>query len=113
MSKIIKKEYVPLAQNDTKATHLLCEVYYHLGGLNLFTYKEEARGYYISVSPVEREKKDGYTMESCVAFSGLKKCIKEVARQSKKAEKEALEAAQEEMKSLVDHVCAKNRIEAL
>ena len=42
--EIIKK-YLPLKQNDAGCTHLKVELYYHLGGCNMFTYRNEARGY--------------------------------------------------------------------
>ena len=67
-------------ESDTKTTHIKCEVYYSKGGVNYFTYKNEARGYYMSVTPVER--KNGF--ESFIAFTGCKTCILPVARQSKK-----------------------------
>ena len=94
----IKKEY--LNTNKDK-TFLKCELYYSLGGMNYFTGRTEARGYYVSVSPVERETRDyGVTMESYTAFSGWKKCVVECARKGKKAEAQALaayEAAKQEM----------------
>lgn len=89
----IKKEY--LNTNKDK-TFLKCELYYSLGGMNYFTGRTEARGYYVSVSPVERG--DGW--ESYTAFSGWKKCVVECARKGKKAEAKALEvydAAKQEM----------------
>lgn len=89
----IKKEY--LNTNKDK-TFLKCELYYSLGGMNYFTGKAEARGYYVSVSPVERS--NGW--ESYTAFSGWKKCVVECARKGKKAEAKALEvyeAAKQEM----------------
>lgn len=89
----IKTEY--LNTNKDK-TFLKCELYYSLGGMNYFTSRNEARGYYVSVSPVERG--DGW--ESYTAFSGWKKCVVECARKGKKAEAKALEvyeAAKQEM----------------
>lgn len=86
----IKKEYIKTNQENQ---FLKCELYYSLGGMNYFTYKNDARGYYVSVSPVERETRDyGVTMESYTAFSGWKKCVVECARKGKKAEAKALEA---------------------
>lgn len=89
----IKKEYL---NTNKEKTFLKCELYYSLGGMNYFTGKTEARGYYVSVSPVERG--DGW--ESYTAFSGWKKCVVECARKGKKAEAKALEvyeAAKQEM----------------
>lgn len=59
--------------------------YYRKDGMNYFTYKTEARGYYLSVMPVERAR--GF--ESFTAFTGFKVLLKEVTRASKKAEAEA------------------------
>ena len=59
--------------------------YYKKDSMNYFTYKTEARGYYLSVTPVERAR--GF--ESFVAFTGFKVLLKEVTRASKKAEAEA------------------------
>lgn len=80
----IKKEYL---NTNKEKTFLKCELYYSLGGMNYFTGRTEARGYYVSVSPVERS--NGW--ESYTAFSGWKKCVVECARKGKKAETKALE----------------------
>lgn len=82
------KKYIELKQNNT-ATHLKVEVYYKLGGINYCTYKQEPRGYYLSVSPVTLERGPGYTMETYRAFSGVKQILKTVTRKSAKAEAEA------------------------
>lgn len=89
----IMKTYKKIKANDDNVTHIKCELYYDLGGYNVFSYKEEPRGYYVSTSPVTRGEVDGYVMESYVAFSGYKKCIHEVKRRSKKAEEKAKEIA--------------------
>ena len=83
--------YYPIKNRNGKATHLKAEIYYALGGHNVFTYKNESRGYYISVSPVERSDKYGYMMESYTAFTGLKQCVLEVQRKSAKKLAEAIE----------------------
>lgn len=77
--------------NNPNATHLKAEIYYSLGGMNYFTYKNERRGYYMSISPVVRERIDYGTMESYTAFSGLKQCVLEVQRKSQKKMNEAVE----------------------
>ena len=59
--------------------------YYKKDTMNYFTCKTEARGYYLSVTPVERAR--GF--ESFEAFTGFKVLLKEVTRASKKAEAEA------------------------
>lgn len=85
----IKKFYK--VKNNPNVTHLKAEVYYNLGGTNVFTYKNEARGYYMSISPVKREDRGGYVMESYTAFTGLKQLVVPVQRKSQKKLAEAVE----------------------
>ena len=101
------KKYIELEANAA-ATHLKIEVYYHLGGYNCFTAKSENRGYYLSISPVTRSNRDGFTFESYTAFSGIKQCVKTVARKSATAEREAEEKAARIEKMLIEWVCDKN-----
>lgn len=86
----VKKEYIPAKGENM---FLKVELYYSLGGVNMFTYKNEARGYYLSVSPVEREKIDGFGgfMESYTAFTGVKVLVHPCAKKGKTAESKALE----------------------
>lgn len=99
-----------IIENPTKyATHLRIDLYYHKGGYNCFTHKEEKRGYYISVSPVAR---DGF-LESYTCFTGTKQLIKEVQRKSEKAYKTALESINEFLPGLIDYVCKENKIEVI
>lgn len=86
-SNYIKKEYIPTKEQNK---YIKCELYYSLGGMNYFSYKQEQRGYYVSVCPVERENRGGYVMESFTAFSGVKMLVTACARKSKKAEQDAL-----------------------
>ena len=104
------KKYIELQEKTRNATHLLIELRYNLGGFNYFTYKEEPRGYYLSVSPVALEQREGYTLESFTAFTGTKYLVKEVARKSAKAEKEAEQRAQELEKALINYVCNQNNL---
>lgn len=87
---------------------VVIRVYYSLGGYNYFTHREESRGYYISVSPEEREQRGGVVMRSYTAFTGRKLCVHCVKRKSAKAEKEALEKAAQVEKQLIDFVCEAN-----
>lgn len=98
------KKYLAVKENPEHTTHLKIEVYYHLGGMNYFTYKEEKRGYYLSVSPVEKHG----GMESYVGFSGIKQLVKGVARKSAKAEAEAEKIASEQVENLIAMVCGKH-----
>lgn len=88
-------------------TILRVEIYYKVGGSNLFTYKIEKRGYYVSVSPLKVELGDGYRIESSTMFSGVKQLIKEAARFSQK-ELDGLTVSAEIVQSLITHVTTKN-----
>lgn len=70
---------------DTGCKYLKAECYYSLGGHNVWTSRNETRGYYLSVSPVERNR--GF--ESYIAFSGSKVCIVPCERKGKKKYEEA------------------------
>lgn len=102
--------YIPLKQKHD-VTHLRVEVYYSLGGYNLFTYKQEPRGYYLSVSPAGRSERGGVVMESYRAFSGTKKLILPVTRQSAKRMEEALRLAEESKEELIAHVLQDNGLQ--
>lgn len=76
-------------------THIEASVYYSLGGMNYFTYKQEQRGYYISIVPVTRER----GMISFTAFTGRKGCCLPAKRQSAKQAETA--------KAIFDRDCQK------
>jgi hypothetical protein len=97
------KQYV-----ERNGKTLKVEVYYTLGGLNYFTGRQEKRGYYLSVIPVEIKESNGIRSEICSIFSGAKELILEVKRRSKKAELEASRLAQERMEKLIEYVLSKN-----
>lgn len=98
------KKYLKINNaNNINATHLRIETYYTKGGYNYYNYRNEERGYYINIVPVE---KNGI-MESFIAFSGCKKLLKAVNRQSKKAEAEAEKLAEIESKNLVKYMVDK------
>ena len=66
-------------------THIRVQVYYDLGGMNYATYKTEARGYYLSLTPVTLTREDrGVTMERFAAFSGSKFLLEETKRTNAK-----------------------------
>lgn len=70
------------------------QLYYHLGGMNYFTYKTEPRGYYLSACPVQVDRRsDGIVVESYSAFSGKKILLLECKRKSSKYLKQAEELA--------------------
>lgn len=90
----IKTEYFPMNKENN---FLKCELYYSLGGVNYFTYKNEQRGYYVSVYPVEKVR--GF--ESYTAFTGVKALIKPCQRKSNKAEAEALAKYEETKNNII------------
>lgn len=100
-------------KENRNANFLKIEVKYNLGGYNVFTYKSEPRGYYLSVSPVQRSERDGIGFESYTAFSGVKLLLLEVSRKGKKAEAEAERIAEEKEADLIKYVCNKNGLEVL
>lgn len=77
--------------NCPNVTHLKAMIEYSLGGYNCFTSKTESRGYYMSISPVERSDKYGFITETYAAFTGLKQCVLPVQRKSQKKMNEAVE----------------------
>lgn len=88
-------------KNNPNVTHLKAEVYYSLGGTNMFTYKNESRGYYMSISPVKREDRGGFIMESYTAFTGLKQLVVPVSRKSQKKMNEAVEYFENHIKEFM------------
>lgn len=98
----VSKSYEKIDGTDYE---LKIQVYYDKGGMNYFTSRPEARGYYLSVSPVQVERREnGIMVESYAAFSGIKALVLPVQRQSPKAEKQAEELAQKMMPELKEQV---------
>jgi hypothetical protein len=102
-------KYIPIQNPGRNANFVKVELYYNKGGMNYFTYREEKRGYYLSVSPVYRER----GMESYTAFTGTKQLIKETSRKSEKAYTIALSEIDNFLPALLDIVCNKNNITLL
>ena len=81
---------------------LRLSIYYSTGGLNYMTYKKEARGYYLSVSP-ERIENHGYGNAISSLFgSGVKDFLLEVGRQSDKQMEIATTIAAERAPDLLE-----------
>jgi|GEM_PF-3042796 len=66
--------YVSVTGNP-ECTHLKVVVSFRQGGLNYWDYKQEEKGYYLSVTPVKRENHDGYSTETSTLFTGYKSFI--------------------------------------
>ena len=106
------KKYFEVKENEHRVTHIKCEVYYSLGGFNCFSYKREGRGYYASVTPVERrDYGGGMIMEGFVAFTGVKQLVKAVSRKSAKAQAEAEKLAENVFDSMIEYILNKEGLE--
>ena len=97
---------IPVSGND-KYTHVRALCYYSLGGMNLWNYKNEPRGYYLSVTPIKREVRNGYAMIACSPMDGIKRCVLEVSRKSAKWEAEAVLNAKKVLPDMLDIVCGR------
>ena len=95
-------------------TLLEINVYYSKGGLNYFTGSGEKRGIYVGVTPiVKKDCGNGFISRSFSMFSGIKKCVTELARITDKsfaAAVESLTSDPNKYKELVDHVLTKNNL---
>lgn len=100
-------KYIPLADNGQRENFIKVKTSYNLGGMNYWTGKPEKRGYYLVVMPVEKRG----IMEGMTMFSGIKECIKEVKRQSAKAEAEADELVKYYEDKLIQYVLEKNGLQ--
>lgn len=89
--------------NDAKssANTLKAQIFYSKGGVNWATGREEGRGYYFSLTPVEIEDHGSYKVESAAMFSGRKTLVLPVQRQSQKR----FEQAKAMMDDLMDRYC--------
>jgi hypothetical protein len=99
------KRYIELKENAA-ATHIKIEIWYRLEGS-----KTRPRGYYLTVTPVTRENRSGYMLESFDAFSGYTQLVQPVTRKSAKAEAAAEATAADIIDILVSRVCNKNGLE--
>ena len=98
----VSKSYEKIEGTDYE---LKIQVYYDKGGMNYFTSRPEARGYYLSVSPVQVDRRENnIIVESYAAFSGIRALILPVQRQSPKSEKQAEELAQKMITELKEQV---------
>lgn len=106
------KKYIKLIPSDTKENTLCLTIGYSLGGYNWYNGDSERRGYYLYCSPCNRETKklnDGkeYTTVTETLGKGAKVLLKEVTRQSKKSETEAVEIAYQKECMLINLVVEK------
>jgi hypothetical protein len=99
-----RKHYIEIKDNP-KATHLKVSLYYSLGGANYFTGTNERRGIWLSVSPVTKDD----VSESYTAFTGVKECLKEMARFNQNTFN-YFSIPETNLERMIDHVCEKNGI---
>ena len=110
------KRYIPLVDNEHKETHIEVEVGYSLGGINYWNYQNESRGYYLYATPCQLSTHSTGTGGEWQSITttvgrGYKWLLKEVSRQSKKAEAEAIAIANEKMDWLIAKVCERYGLE--
>ena len=104
-----RKEYIEIKDNP-KATHLKVSLYYSKGGMNYFTGTNERRGIWLSVSPVTRTVyPEGGSSEGYTAFTGVKECLKEMARFNQNTF-DRFSIPETNLERMIDHVCIKNGI---
>jgi len=80
--------------------------------MNYFSGRGEKRGYYLHVSPVEiTERENGIVCTSYSMFSGIKECVLECERKSKRQEQCAEQMADRAMiNKLLKHILDKNKL---
>lgn len=97
-------EYFPTTKENTFIKVL---TYYDKGGLNVFTYQEKQRGYYVTVVPVEKHG----NLESFTAFTGVSVLLLPVSRASAKQAQRAETIARETARTRAEYVAHKNGYE--
>lgn len=83
-------------------TRLQLSIHYNSGGVNYATYKNDARGYYLSVSPQRVEDRGYCNAVSSMLMSGVKDLLLEVSRQSDKQLEIATTIAAERAPALLE-----------
>jgi hypothetical protein len=96
-----------LIKTNVPNKYLVVEVYYNLGGMNYFSGKSEARGYYLSVTP----QTIAGGVKTFTAFTGTKMLLLEVKRQSPKSLTEAIKIAGLKKRDLILLVALNNKLE--
>lgn len=69
------------------------------------------RGYYLSVTPVRRVSRVGYSFLECCPSDGKRVFLKSVSRRSAKTDKEAGAIVDMVLDGLINDVCVKNGID--
>lgn len=74
------KKYVTISEDQQCEIH----VYYYLGGMNYFTYKQEPRGIYVSIQPCKVTDRGGYNIIEYCPMNGAKFLLEELKRANAK-----------------------------
>lgn len=104
-------ESIPVKENSKGIDALDVSAYYSLGGANMFSYRNESRGYYISVTPVKHIPREYGMMVESYPTDGIKKCFIECSRQSAKKEQAVLNAKRSDYQDLIDYVLNRTQVE--
>jgi hypothetical protein len=80
----------PVWERGAEQSIVRCEVSYSKGGMNMWSYEQEPRGYWLHVTPLVLEKGDGFTVQKHALFSGHKFFLLEAKRFSAKAMRDAV-----------------------
>ena len=104
------KKYEKIEGTENK--YFKFEVDYEKGGMNYYNGQTNKRGYYLYVRVVERSpEQDGkFMMESFTMFSGIKKLLMEVTRQSKKKLEECITLSKQYEQELKDYILSKEKV---
>ncbi len=94
-------------------TEVKIELKYNLGGLNYWNYKQEVRGYYLHIQPLQIEKHESCIIESYQCFSGYKALILETKRKSDKAYKTALQMIDNKIAEMLEVIKQSNNLELI
>jgi len=95
----LKSIYLPLEDGR----ELKISVDFTKGGRSMGTGEMHASGYYVSVTPVLRENKDGYISESMNPFNGFRKHLLDAGRRSAKRAQTAIAIMEEQQKEIFDN----------
>lgn len=95
--------------NSPNASHIEVRLIYQLGGVNYLNYRNEPRGYYVTVKPVTVHSNGISFNRLC----GVKHLLLAVKRRSKKAEAEAIRLLTPELEArLINKVLAADAAES-
>ena len=110
LMKDITIESIPVKANQQGISALEVQAYYSLGGVNLYSYKSESRGYYIAVTPVKYINHGNQTLVERRISDGIKKCVIECKRQTAKNAQAIAQVKRSDYQDLIDHVLNKMQI---